>query len=87
VVAGDALAVHQVAVERLGDDVVDERALAATAYAGDADERAERDLDVDVFEIVVAGADDAKDARFRGARREARVFGLRISSVLAPRAS
>ena len=28
--------------------------------AGDADEGAERDVDGDVFEVVVAGADDAK---------------------------
>ncbi len=32
--------------------------------AGDADERAERDVDVDVFEVVVASADDAKRLNF-----------------------
>ena len=40
------------------EDVVDERALARAADAGDADEQAERDLDVDVLEVVVPGADD-----------------------------
>ena len=34
-------------------DVVDQRTLAGAADAGDADERAERELDVDVLEIVV----------------------------------
>ena len=50
------------AVQRFGELVVehvfDERALAAAADAGDGDERAEREFDVDVFEIVVARADD-----------------------------
>ena len=44
------------------EDVVDQRAFAGAADAGDADERAERDFDVDVFEVVVAGADDAKSS-------------------------
>ena len=54
------------AVERFGElvveDVFDERALAAAADAGDGGERAERNLDVDVLEVVVAGADDVEEA-------------------------
>ena len=56
VLARLAFAAHQVAEQRFGDDVVHERAFAGAAGAGDADECAERDFDVDVFEVVVASA-------------------------------
>ena len=61
------------AMQRFGELVVenvfDERALAAAADAGDGGERAERDFDVDVLEVVVAGADDFQDEE-RGRRGE-----------------
>src|SRR5262249_21562878 len=40
-------------------DIVDERALARAADAGDTDEPAERDLDRDVLQVVMSRADDA----------------------------
>ena len=40
------------------EDVVDERAFAGAADAGDADEQAERNLDGDVLQIVVPRPDD-----------------------------
>ena len=43
---------HQRAVE----DVVDERRLARPRHAGDGHEQPERELDVDVLEVVLAGA-------------------------------
>src|SRR5262249_14369380 len=43
-------------LEALFEDVVDERGLARSADAGDADQQAKRDLDVDVLEVVMAGA-------------------------------
>ena len=53
------------AVQRLGErgveDVVDQRALAGAGDAGDGGERAERNADVDVLEVVVAGADDFEE--------------------------
>ena len=60
VLAGLAFALVQIAVQRLDEDVADQRALAAAADAGDADERAERNLDVDVLEVVVRRAEDAR---------------------------
>ena len=59
VLARLASAVRASCRERLQQDVVDERDFAGTADAGDADEHAERDLDVDVLQVVVPGADDA----------------------------
>ena len=53
VFAGLAFAAHQVAEQRLGDDVVHERAFAGTARARDAHKRAERNFDIDVFKVVV----------------------------------
>ena len=44
--------------QRLVEDVVDERALARPAHAGDGDEQAERNPHVDVLEVVGAGAPD-----------------------------
>ena len=78
--AGDAVAVTGPvagAVEDLRrllvEDVVDQRALAGAGDAGDADELAERDRDVDVLEVVLAGALDgdgeavARASRFAAA--------------------
>ena len=48
----------QIAAQGLDEDVVDQRAFARAGNAGDADEQAERDLDVDVLQIVVRGAAD-----------------------------
>ena len=42
--------------QRPEEDVVDERGLARARHAGDGDEGAERELDVDVLEVVLAGA-------------------------------
>ena len=48
----------QVAFQRPQEDVVDQRALAGAGDAGDADEAAERELDVDVLEVVLGGPFD-----------------------------
>ena len=42
------------------EDVVHQRALAGSANAGNAHEQPERNLDVDLFEIVLGGTEDAK---------------------------
>ena len=61
----------QVPTQGLGQDVIDQRALARTGNAGHADENAEGDLDVDVLEVIVAGAaDDEPAAGGRGRRGE-----------------
>ncbi len=74
--AGDGVRTVQCFGELVVEDVFDERTLAAAANAGDGGEGAERDLHVDVFEIVVASADD-----FEGCRSAARAdfFGNRRS--------
>jgi hypothetical protein len=69
----------QCAGELVVEDVLDERALAAAGDAGDADEGAERNVDGDVFEVVVAGADDAE----RGAVE--RRTGDAIAGFMVPR--
>ena len=56
--AGVADAGVEVAAEGLDQDVVDQRALARAGNAGHANERPQGNLDVDVLEIVVAGAAD-----------------------------
>src|SRR5690606_26118537 len=48
--------------KHLVEDVVDERRLAGSAHARDGREDAERDLGVDVLEVVLAGAHDAQHA-------------------------
>ena len=48
----------EIAVQGLDDDVVHERALAGAGNARHADEDAERDFDVDVFEVIVPRAAD-----------------------------
>ena len=50
-------------------DVAHQRALAAAADAGDRDEAAERDVDVDVAQVVLAGALDREPLERRAARR------------------
>ena len=80
-VAWLTFAAHQVAQQRFGENVVHQRTLAGAARAGDAHERAERDFDVDVLEVVVTGADDAE----RGTRNEER--GRNRCAFLAPRSS
>src|SRR5262249_60804420 len=47
--------------QRLLQAVLDERRLARAAHAGDADELAERNLGIDIFQVVVPGADDLQD--------------------------
>ena len=48
--------------ERLVDDLVDERRLARARDAGDADELADRELDVDPLQVVLGGAADREHA-------------------------
>src|SRR3954453_20491107 len=55
---GISLTFVQIAVQSLHDDVADERAFAAAADAGDTDKGAERNFDVDVFQIVVRRAEN-----------------------------
>ena len=57
---GSPFAAVQVAPQGLDQDVVDQRTLAGAGDAGHADERAQRNLDVDVLEVVVRRA--ANDA-------------------------
>src|SRR5262245_21621 len=59
--AGTALALVQVAVEGFDDDVADQRALAAAADARDADEFTQRNLDVDVLQVVVCRAEHSQE--------------------------
>ena len=57
--ADAAIPVALRALQRRVDHVVHERALARAADAGDAGQHAERDLDVDVLEVVLRGAENA----------------------------
>ena len=59
------------------EDVVDERRFAGTGNAGDAGENAERNVDVDVLEIVLARAGDLD--RPRGDLRRDFGIGMRFS--------
>ena len=52
-----------------GHRAVDERALARPGHAGHDDEHAERDVDVDVLQVVGAGAADLQRVRRRAHRR------------------
>ena len=56
VLAGLDLRAVELALERGEEGLVDERGLARAGDAGDADEAAERDADVDVLEVVLAAA-------------------------------
>ena len=67
--------------ELVVEHVFDQRALAAAADAGDGGERAERNCDVDVLEVVVAGAEDleaGQDAGCGGRKSSSDVFALRL---------
>ena len=55
---GIAEAAVEIAPQGLDQDVVHQRALARAGNAGDADEHAQRNLHVDVLEVVVRGAAD-----------------------------
>jgi hypothetical protein len=70
----DARAV-EVARERLMQDVLDERGLPRAGHAGDRDEEPERDLDVDVAQVVLARVVDAD--RLLGSKRR-RSSGIAI---------
>ena len=48
------------AAQRRVEDVVDERGLARAGHAGDRDQRLEREVDVDVLQVVLARALDAQ---------------------------
>ena len=52
--------VVETAGELFVDDLVDQRGLAGAGDAGDAGQGAERDLNVDALQIVLAAAEDAK---------------------------
>ena len=68
--AGPQLRLVQAVGDRVVEDLVDQGRLARAGDAGDAAEDAERDVDVDPLEVVLAGAaDDA--ARRVGSRRSA----------------
>ena len=56
--AGSFPGAVEFAFEGFKEDVVDEGGLAGAGDAGDAEEAAEGEADVDVFEVVFAGADD-----------------------------
>ena len=58
----------EVAMQGLDEDVADQRTLAGAGNAGDANEHAQGNLDVDVLEIIVAGTadDEPKEAGERG---------------------
>ena len=75
---GVAFAAVEIAAQGFDQNVVDQRALARAGHAGDADERAQRNLDVDVLEIVVLGADDPQPACRRSARRLAGTSIVRL---------
>src|ERR1051325_9054223 len=53
----------QLRLERAKQHVVDERARRAFGEAGDGGDAAERDLDVDAFEVVLPSADEREPAR------------------------
>ena len=72
VIARLAFAAVQIAAQGLDQDVVDQRAFARAGNAGHADQRPERNLDVDVLADCCAGADDLQPvlAAAAGAGRE-----------------
>ena len=62
--AGNDARAIEVPRERTVQDVLDERRLARARHAGDGDEEPERDLDVDVAQVVLARALTMRIARF-----------------------
>ena len=66
--AGAQLRLVQAVRDGVVERLVDQRPLARAGDAGDAAEDPERDVDVDVLEVVLAGAaDEQRAARLRGA--------------------
>ena len=63
---GRAVRAVQVAGQDLAEDVADQRALARAAHPRHADEETQREGDVDVLEVVVAGAPDGQGPAVRG---------------------
>ena len=55
--------------ERLVDDLVDERRLAGAGDAGDGDELADREVDVDVLQVVLGGAERRVNQPWSSSRR------------------
>ena len=53
---GHCLRAHQIAGERVIEDIVDERTLSGAADTGDATERAEGDFRMNAFEVILARA-------------------------------
>ena len=93
--AGKGLGTVQRAGERGVEHVFHQRTLAAAAGTGDDGKRAQRDLDVDVLEVVVAGAADfepggvggeqaSRGRQARGATREILPSRLPSSRLLCP---
>ena len=66
--AGKGLGAMQRAGERCIEHVFDQRTLAAAAGSGDDGKRAQRNLHVDVLEVVVAGAADFQPGEVRASR-------------------
>lgn len=58
---GDGLGAMETGEELVRDNTVDKGGFARAGDAGDDSEEAEGELDIDVFEIVFAGADDAQE--------------------------
>ena len=58
VFAGRVERVEEMARQRFVQDVVDERRFARAAHAGDGDENAERNGDVEILQIVLPRAAD-----------------------------
>ena len=76
--AGNHARAIEVPRERAMQDVLDQRRLAGARHAGDRDEQSERNLDVEVAQVVLARALDAN--RRAADRRGRRCAGIGISS-------
>ena len=61
ILAGRRLGTIQIARQGLVEYLVDQRAFAGTGNAGHADKLAERDLDVDFFEVIFGGSADLEE--------------------------
>src|SRR5699024_5419455 len=71
----------QLAGEGVVQHLVDERRLPRPAHAGDRDERPERQVDVHVPQVVLAGAEDTEDGPVRGERLHVGGGRLRVRRV------
>ena len=67
VIARLAFAFVDVSIERLPQNVVDQRTLARTAGPGDADKTAQREFDIDVLQIVMRRSVDRDELSVAGA--------------------